>query len=138
MGYGDRRIEGVVAKRRDQGYLPARNFWVKVRAKPTSEAVVGGVVGSPRRPAGLILGRHDRRGRPRVVGRTLPLRREQRELVGRLLTQPQGEHPWPPVTPGGRSGLAGSDPVESVPVEPAVVVEIETVPVSRSVATGTQ
>jgi hypothetical protein len=74
----------------------------------------------------LILGRHDRRGRLRVVGRSLPLRREQRELVGRLLTQPIGEHPWPVVLPGGRFGLPGSDPVDYVPVEPSVVVEIET------------
>jgi ATP-dependent DNA ligase len=126
MRHGDRGIEGAVAKRRDQGYLPARNSWLKVRAKTTSEAVVGGVVGSPRRPAGLILGRQDRRGRFGVVGRSLPLRREQREVVGQLLARPAGEHPWPTVLPGGRFGLPGGEPVEYIPVEPAVVVEIET------------
>jgi len=126
MGHGDRGVEGVVAKRRDQGYLPGRNSWLKVRAKSTSEAVVGGVLGSPQMPLGLILVRHDRRGRLRVVGRSLPLRREQRELLGRLLAQPRSEHPWPAVLPGGRFGLPGSDPVEYAPVEPSVVVEIET------------
>jgi ATP-dependent DNA ligase len=116
----------VVAKRRDQGYIPARNSWLKMRAKSTSEAVVGGVVWLPHMPPGLILGRRDRRGHLRVVGRSLPLRREQRELVGRLLAQPVGEQPWPPTLPGGRFGLPGSDPVEYAPVEPSVVVEIET------------
>jgi ATP-dependent DNA ligase len=126
LGQGDRGIEGVVAKRRDQGYLPGRSSWVKVRAKSTSEAVVGGVLGSPRLPLGLVLGRHDRRGRLRVVGRSLPLRREQRELVGQLLSRPLGEHPWPPVLPAGRFGLVGGEAVEHTPVEPSVVVEIET------------
>jgi ATP-dependent DNA ligase len=126
LGQGARGIEGVVAKRRDQGYLPGRNSWSKVRAKSTSEAVIGGVLGSPQMPLGLILGRHDRRGRLRVVGRSHPLRREQRELVARLLGRPRGEHPWPPVLPAGRFGLPGGEPVEYIPVEPAVVVEIET------------
>jgi hypothetical protein len=61
-----------------------------------------------------------------VVGRTLPLRRERRELVGGLLVRARGEHPWPPVLLGGRFGLPGGEPVEHTPVEPAVVMEIET------------
>jgi len=104
MGQGGRGIEGVVAKRRDQGYLPGRNSWVKVRAKSTCEAVVGGVLGSPQMPLGLILGRHDRHGRLRMVGRSHPLRREQRELVGQLLTRPHSEHPWPPLLRLPRDG----------------------------------
>jgi len=126
MGHGAAGIEGVVAKRRDQGYLPTRYGWSKIRAKSTSEAVVGGVVGSRGAPSGLMLGRHDAGGRLRVVGRTLPLRREARDAVGALLCGPRTAHPWPALLPAGLFGLRRGEPVEYVRVEPAVVVEIET------------
>jgi hypothetical protein len=97
----------------------------KVRAKTTAEAIVGGIVGPPHAPTSLILGRYDGHGRLRVIGRTLPLRREARAELAPLLTQPAGPHPWPTVLPGSRFGLPGSDPVAHTPVAPSVVVEIE-------------
>jgi len=86
---------------------------------------VGGVLGSPRAPHALVLGRYDQRGRLRVIGRTFPLRSEASAGVAAVLTQPTGPHPWPTVLPGGRFGLPGSDPVEHTPVAPTLVVEIE-------------
>ncbi|MFF1933639.1 ATP-dependent DNA ligase, partial [Streptomyces sp. NPDC058228] len=48
--------EGVVLKGREQPYLPGKRLWIKVRARETAEAVVGGVTGSLRTPATLLLG----------------------------------------------------------------------------------
>jgi ATP-dependent DNA ligase len=126
MGHGDCGIEGVVAKRADHGYYPSRHTWSKIKAKNSAEAIVGGVLGSSRVPRALVLGRYDRRGRLRVVGRTFPIRREASAAVAPMLAQPTGPHPWPTVLPGGRFGLPGSDPVEHTPVAPTLVVEIET------------
>jgi ATP-dependent DNA ligase len=125
MHHGAHGIEGVVSKRADQGYLPSRNSWSKTKAKNSVEAIVGGVLGSPRAPQALILGRYDRRGRLLVIGRSFPLRSEASAAVAAALTQPTGPHPWPTVLPGGRFGLPGSDPVEHTPVAPTLVVEIE-------------
>jgi ATP-dependent DNA ligase len=118
-------IEGVVAKRVDQKYLPGRHHWSKVRSRSTTEAIVGGVTGSLSEPTGLILGRPDEHGRLRVVGRSFPLPRAVRSELASLIVPADRSHPWPTVLPAGRFGLGGGDPVEYVPVAPELVVELE-------------
>jgi ATP-dependent DNA ligase len=118
-------VEGVVAKRADHSYIPHLHHWLKIRAVTTQEAIVGGILGSPQAPTSLILGRHDRRGRLRVIGRTLPLRPDASAELAELLLEPTEAHPWPVVLPGGRLGLPGAEPVAHTPVAPTVVVEIE-------------
>ncbi|MEK6439844.1 ATP-dependent DNA ligase [Pseudonocardia sp. T1-2H] len=100
-------IEGVVAKRRDQPYRPGGRTWRKIRTRRTTEAVVGGVLGSIARPEALILGRYDTRGRLRVAGRTTPLPQPARAELGHVLTTPaSGTHPWPVTIPSSRTGGA--------------------------------
>lgn len=118
-------IEGVVAKRVDQRYIPQTRFWTKVRTKATAEAIIGGITGTMAEPSGLILGRLDANGRLRVVGRTFPLPRAVRSDLGKLLTPAGDDHPWPRVIPGGRLGLAGSKSQTYTPVEPDLVVQVE-------------
>ncbi|SDH68723.1 hypothetical protein [Pseudonocardia oroxyli] len=119
-------IEGVVAKRLGQPYLPRRFWWEKVRSRESVEAVVGGVIGPMREPGALVVGRYDQRGRLQVVGRTLPLARAARSEVGARLRPPLGVRPWPAVLPGGRLGLAGkTDDVPRLPVAPRLVVEVD-------------
>jgi ATP-dependent DNA ligase len=118
-------IEGVVAKRLGHTYAPGRRWWSKHRTRLSAEAIIGGVVGPLDAPRALILGRHDTRGKLRVVGRTIPLQRTASAEIARLLTMPRGPHPWPTVLPGGRFGLPGQDPVAHTPVDPAVVVELD-------------
>ena len=121
-----RGVEGVVVKHLEHAYRPGRCWWTKVRARDTSEAVVGGVIGPVDQPRALILGRYDPRGGLRVVGRTHPLPTAAAVEVGRHLRPPVEVHPWPTVIPGGRLGLAGRhDAVEHTPVAPTVVVELD-------------
>ncbi len=134
MGETARGVEGVVVKHLDHAYLPGHCWWTKIRARDTSEAVVGGVIGPVEHPRALIVGRYNRRARLCVVGRTHPLPRAAAEEIGRCLRPPAGVHPWPVVIPGGWLGLAGKhDPVEHTPVAPTVVVERD---VDRAVEYG--
>ncbi|RQW96967.1 ATP-dependent DNA ligase [Micromonospora inaquosa] len=127
-------IEGVVTKRSTSRYEPGRRGWWKYRTRITTEAVAGGVTGSLRDPATVLLGRRDRRGRLRYTGRTHPLNGAQREeLAGALsplrAAQRRGApvlHPWPEPLPASWSGqLERPEPLRYVQVEPSLVVEIE-------------
>lgn len=86
-------IEGLVVKGSAQAYSGERQ-WLKVRHRHPVDVVVAAVTGSIRRPSSLILGLSVH-GRLRIVGRTVPLRREVSLQAGHLL-EPAGEgHPWP-------------------------------------------
>ncbi|MHA6631836.1 ATP-dependent DNA ligase [Pseudonocardia sichuanensis] len=114
-------IEGVVAKRLNQSYLPT-HAWRKVRTRSSAEAIVGGVLGPISAPVALVLGRRDEQGLLRVVGRTGTLPRTVRAELGAVLRPAGPRHPWPPVLPPSRFGHAA--PVGYVRVEPVVVVEL--------------
>ncbi|WP_425566922.1 hypothetical protein [Pseudonocardia yunnanensis] len=101
-GHLDAGIEGVVAKRLDHGYLPARRAWRKVKTRTSAEAVVGGVLGPLTTPVALVLGRRDNAGRLRVAGRTGPLPRAARPAIGALLRTADEQHPWPSMLPPAR------------------------------------
>lgn len=53
--------------------MPGARRWFKVHRRDTTEAVIGGVTGTLRRPQQLVLDRYDEDGRLRAVGRTTPL-----------------------------------------------------------------
>ncbi|HKT04761.1 MAG TPA: ATP-dependent DNA ligase [Rugosimonospora sp.] len=100
-------VEGVVAKRLDGRYLPGQRGWRKLRVRTGTEAVIGGVTGSIRNPATLLLGRLDAAGRLRYVGRTGPVPAGHRAELATLLTaggRGGGEHPWPQPLPARWSG----------------------------------
>ncbi|MGA8115498.1 MAG: ATP-dependent DNA ligase [Actinocatenispora sp.] len=106
-------IEGLVAKPAAGRYRAGRHRggsgWLKWRARQSSEAIVGGVTGTRRRPETLLLGRRDPAGRLRVVGRTVPLTGDQAAELGPLLTPPgvgrqYPTHPWPVPLPAGWLG----------------------------------
>ncbi|MFI2652532.1 ATP-dependent DNA ligase [Micromonospora fulviviridis] len=127
-------IEGVVSKRLTGRYEPGRRGWSKFRTRLVTEAIVGGVTGSIRNPATVLLGRFDRRGRLRYTGRTHPLAAAQREELGGLLSPLRAlqhrraavVHPWPEPLPGSWSGqLDRPEPLPYVQVEPTVVAEID-------------
>jgi ATP-dependent DNA ligase len=119
-------IEGVVAKRLDQPYRPGGRTWRKIRTRHTTEAVVGGVLGSIDRPEALIVGRYDTSGRLRVAGRTTALPRPARTELGRVLTPGAvGTHPWPVTIPSSRFGQRPSEPIDYVQVAPRTVVELD-------------
>lgn len=93
--------------------------------------VIGGVTGTLTHPSSLLLGRFDHHGRLRYLSQTNPITAaHRRDLTG--LLQPmafQGEgsgHPWPWPLPAAWSiDLADRQPLRYVPVEPALVAEID-------------
>jgi hypothetical protein len=93
----------------------------KVRARTTTEAIVGGALGPISAPVALVLGRPDMHGRLRVVGRTTPIPRHLRTEVGAHMRPAGATHPWPLVLLPSRYG--DSAPVEYSRVEPSLVVE---------------
>ncbi|HWM05237.1 MAG TPA: hypothetical protein VNP92_23100 [Actinophytocola sp.] len=123
--HGDAGVEGVVAKRTAQPYRSGRRGWWKIRTRLTSEAVVGGVLGSITRPEALVLGRVDSGGRLRVAGCTRRLSTAAAREVARLLVPSIHGHPWPDRIPSSRFGRWPSEPVAYVRVAPTVVVELD-------------
>ncbi|QKG18723.1 ATP-dependent DNA ligase [Actinomadura verrucosospora] len=119
-------IEGLVVKAADGRYREGKRGWWKVKHRATTEAIIGGVTGSIAVPQTLILGRYERGGRLRVVGRTSPLPPSASHSLAALLTAAGDDHPWPSVLPAGwAGGLPGAETSTSYArVLPSVVAEI--------------
>lgn len=124
-------VEGVVAKRASGRYLPGSRGWLKYRVRLTTEAIIGGVTGTPSQPGSLLLGRFDSAGRLRYTGRTGALATaQQRELGGLLAPAPHSRaggvtHPWPAPLPATWTGqFDRPQPLPYQRVLPAVVAEI--------------
>lgn len=125
-------IEGVMAKRLGSRYEPGRRGWRKLRARRTTEAIIGGVTGALHDPETLLVGRFDPAGRLRYTGRTHPLSAPQRRELALLLAPPGqgrsrgGGHPWPqPLPPAWSGQLDKPEPLPYTQVDPTVVAEIE-------------
>ncbi|WP_459250051.1 ATP-dependent DNA ligase [Streptomyces youssoufiensis] len=116
-------VEGLVIRGSDQRYRPGARALYKVRRRETTEAVIGAVTGTVRRPRTLVLGRLDAAGALRPVARSTPLRPEvARDLAERLMPAQPDHHPWEGVrfttSWGSRTSL------DVVLVEPDLVAEI--------------
>ncbi|WP_431906654.1 ATP-dependent DNA ligase [Nonomuraea jabiensis] len=121
-------IEGLMIKPARSRYEPGAHGWQKLKYRATAEAVVGGMTGKRRRPYELLLGRYDRAGRLRVVGRTTRLGADMAAQIAPLLTPARSEHPWPVELPPSWAGAAYGrrDPIIYTRVEPTLVVYLGT------------
>ncbi|MDX3314528.1 ATP-dependent DNA ligase [Streptomyces sp. NPDC054884] len=104
-------VAGLCFKRLEESYRGGVGSWRKYKVRVTTEAVIGAVTGSLAAPRTLLLGRYDRAGRLRYVGRSTTLSR----AAGRL---------WPTSWPrraarihgrAGRSRQAGERSAPSMP-----------------------
>ncbi|MEV5731312.1 ATP-dependent DNA ligase [Streptomyces pharetrae] len=115
-------VEGLVIRGSDQRYLPGARALYKVRRRDTTEAVIGAITGTVRRPQTLVLGRLDAAGALRPVGRSTPLRPDAARGLAERLTLARPGHPWEGVrlttSWGSRTEL------DVVLVEPVLVAEI--------------
>jgi ATP-dependent DNA ligase len=126
-------IEGLVVKKVDSPYRPGKlgGGWVKVRARSTTEMVIGGITGTIAFPNSLLLGRYDRRGVLRYLTQTHPIKAAQRQDLAHLLRPMafQGDgsgHPWPRPLPSAWSvDLTDRRPLPYLQVEPLLVAEID-------------
>ncbi|MGW6202080.1 ATP-dependent DNA ligase [Streptomyces sp. NPDC055089] len=115
-------VEGVMIKDPAARYQPGVRGWEKLRARTTTEAVIGAVTGSLRSPTSLLLGRFDAAGRLHMIGRTTALHRTAASGLSGVLRPAGREHPW-----HGRRFSAGwhtSDSLLFQPVVPELVAEI--------------
>lgn len=112
-------IEGIVAKR-SAGRYRSGTDWIKVRHRQFLVGLIGAVIGPISRPEALIIGQADDTGELAILGRTSPLSPSQSVLIGRLLHQPVGPHPWPSVIGSGQFG----SPVTMTRVEPELIAEV--------------
>lgn len=120
--WGTVGIEGVMIKDPASRYRPGVRGWAKVRARTTTEAVIGAVTGTPRSPTSLLLGRFDTAGGLRMVGRTTPLHRGAAAELGSVLRPAGPEHPW-----NGRRFFGGwnaTEPLAFQAVVPELVAEV--------------
>ncbi|OJF14506.1 ATP dependent DNA ligase-like protein [Couchioplanes caeruleus] len=117
--------EGLVVKDLSGRYRPGAAGWWKYKRRVTTEAIVGGVIGTLGGPRALLLGRLDERGQLRYVARTGPLAPTQQQEAAEMLTAAADPHPWPCPLPAAWIGqLDQPEPVRYVPVEPLLVAEI--------------
>jgi len=116
-------IEGLMIKDSRRSYRPGARGWSKLKHRSTTEAIVGGVIGSVHRPFALLLGRVDpETGVLRVAGRSGELGYTAAEEIAAMLHKTSGgDHPWPAtLAPGWGSRIRQS----YSQVEPDLVVEI--------------
>jgi ATP-dependent DNA ligase len=115
-------VEGLVIRGSGQRYLPGARALYKVRRRDTTEAVIGAITGTVRRPQTLVLGRIDAAGALRPVGRSTPLRPDAARDLAERMTLARPGHPWAGVrfttSWGSRTEL------DVVLVEPVLVAEI--------------
>ena len=110
-------LDGVIAKRWDQPYVPGKRLWVKIKHARTADCVVMGYRWSADRTSlgSLLLGLYDGEGLLHYVGHTSSFSaKERRELLARLqpLRQEPPQEMWARA-PGGQSrwsrGRASTD-----------------------------
>ncbi|MEV4192794.1 hypothetical protein [Streptomyces toxytricini] len=105
-----------------QRYLPGARALYKVRCRDSTEAVVGAITGTVRRPQTLVLGRLDAAGALRAVGRSTPLQPDAARELAEWLSPAEPGHPWEGVR--FTTSWGSRTPLDVVLVEPALVSEI--------------
>ena len=114
-------VEGIVSKALDRPYIAGSREWVKCKHRRTIDVVVGGLVGSWRRPSSVVGGRYDAAGQFRIVVRSTPLSAAAAAELVDELTPARTGHPWPETLTSHRFG---TDRVALVRVDPLVVAEV--------------
>ncbi len=122
-------VEGIVAKRADQGYLAGVRGWLKIKTYTTTEVIIGGVTGSLDRPESLILGRiRSSDGQLRIAGRSTDLHPAESAAIATVIEAAGMNHPWPAELPPSWHDREARAYIRLVP---AVVAEVRV-----DVATG--
>ncbi|MEV6738642.1 ATP-dependent DNA ligase [Streptomyces sp. NPDC051104] len=116
-------VEGLVIKGLQQNYAPGVRGWYKIRRRHTTEAIIGGITGTLRRPQSLVLGRYDDEGTLQPVGRSTPLRPAAAQQLAQHLVSGGGGHPWA----GMRftASWGSREPLDVTLVAPRLVAEID-------------
>jgi ATP-dependent DNA ligase len=119
--------DGLVAKTRDQRYLPGQRGWVKIKHGRTADCVVGGyrVAKDGRGVGSLLLGLYDERSNLHYVGHTSSFRAAERlALRERLAPLEGGDSFGGGREPGGPSRWSAGKEMSWVELRPELVCEV--------------
>jgi ATP-dependent DNA ligase len=130
LGWLDRgggALDGVIAKRLDQGYRPGERAMVKVKQRRTADCVIGGFRygRNDRLVASLLLGLYDEQGLLHHVGFTSSIpARDRPAWTDELekLIEPPG---FTGDAPGGPSRWSTERTAEWQPLRPQLVIEVQ-------------
>jgi ATP-dependent DNA ligase len=127
VGFEDKGLDGVVAKRVDGEYVPGRRVMVKIKHERTADCIVGGYrlhksgdgVGS------LLLALYDSEGALHYVGHTASFKASQRPDILALVKPYEGAGGFGAGrAPGGPSRWAHQKDHSFVPLAPTLVCEV--------------
>lgn len=116
-------VEGLVIKGQGQRYLTGVRGWYKIRRRDTTEAVIGAITGTLRRPQTLLLGRYDDEHALRPVGRSSLVHPDTAQQLAEQLIPARPGHPWEGVR--FTTSWGSRTPLDVILVEPDLVAEIE-------------
>jgi ATP-dependent DNA ligase len=121
-------LDGVIAKRVDQAYLPGERVMVKVKHERTADCIVGGyrMLESGAGVGSLLLGLYDGQGVLHHVGHTSSFKaKEKKELVELLKPYVGGTSFGTGRTPGAPSRWNQSKDLSWTPLRPELVCEVK-------------
>ena len=124
---GDRRrIDGVMAKRRDQPYLSGERAMFKIKPVRSADCVVGGFryLAGKREVGSLLLGLYDASGKLDHVGFTSTISARERPALTRRLEALREPPGFTGRSPGGPSRWSGERSGQFEPLRPELVVEV--------------
>ena len=126
---GRQGLDGVVAKRKDQPYLPGQRAMIKVKRLRTADCVVGGFRwakgGEGKQVGSLLLGLYGDDGLLHHVGFTGSMPAAVRRQAGDRLLPLRGPPGFTGRAPGGPSRWRREGSGEWEPLRPEVVVEVQ-------------
>jgi ATP-dependent DNA ligase len=121
-------LDGLIAKRLDQLYLPGKRGWIKYKHSRTADCVVIGFRWSADRSTlgALLLGLYDEDGQLHYVGHTSSFSvGEKRELLKKLEEMKEAKSPeHMGRAPGGLSRWSHGKDTEWEPIRPELVCEV--------------
>ena len=119
-------LDGVIAKRTDQGYRSGERAMIKVKQQRTADCVVGGFRYAERKRevGSLLLGLYDEAGALNHVGFTSALKAEDRPTLTDKLETLIEAPGFTGSAPGGPSRWATARSMAWEPLKPVLVVEV--------------
>ena len=120
-------LDGVIAKRADQGYRAGERAMIKVKQIRTADCVVGGFRYAEKKKevGSLLLGLYDDEGRLNHVGFTSAIAAQERPALTRKLEKLIEPPGFTGSAPGGPSRWNTERTTQWQPLKPVLVVEVK-------------
>jgi len=119
-------LDGIVAKRLDEPYLPGERAMLKVKEQRSADCVVGGFryLRGTKQVGSLLLGLYEPDGKLHHVGFTSTIANDERPRLTRRLKALVSPPGFTGNSPGAPSRWSGERSAEWQPLSPELVVEV--------------